>query len=137
MKILVPVDSSEFAFKALEKAIEVAKQLGAQLTLMSVAAQFEGVAEEVPISYASKLKDEAKRAVNRGRQLVEQAGLTCQTVVEVGASPADNIVRYAEESKTDLIVMGHRGMTGLARFLVGSVASRVVAHASCSVQVVR
>ena len=137
MKILVPVDSSEFAFKALEKAIETAKQLGAQLTIMSVAAQFEGVAEEVPISYANKLKDEAKKAVNRGRQLVEQAGLTCQTVVEVGASPADNIVRYAEESKADLIVMGHRGMTGLARFLVGSVASRVVAHASCSVQVVR
>jgi len=47
MKILVPVDSSEFAFKALEKAIEMAKQLGAQLTIMSVAAQFEGVAEEV------------------------------------------------------------------------------------------
>jgi nucleotide-binding universal stress UspA family protein len=137
MKILVPVDSSEFAFKALEKAIEMAKQLGAQLTVMSVAAQFEGVAEEVPISYASRLKDEAKKTVNRGKQLVEQAGLTCQTVVEVGASPADNIVRYAEECKSDLIVMGHRGMTGLARFLVGSVASRVVAHAPCSVQVVR
>jgi len=137
MRILVPVDSSEFAFKALEKAIQMAKQLGAQLTIMSVAAQFEGVAEEVPISYANKLKDEAKKAVDRGRQLVEQAGLACQTVVEVGASPADNIVRYAEESKTDLIVMGHRGMAGLARFVVGSVAGRVVAHAPCSVQVVR
>ncbi len=137
MKILVPVDSSEFAFKALEKAIEIAKQQGAQLTIMSVAAQFEGVAEEVPISYAGKLKDEARKAVNRGKQLVEQAGLNCQTVVEVGASPADNIVRYAEESKTDLIMMGHRGTAGLARFVVGSVASRVVAHAPCSVQVVR
>ena len=137
MKILVPVDSSEFAFKALEKAIQMAKELGAQLTIMSVAAQFEGVAEEVPISYADKLRDEAKKAVNRGKQLVEQAGLTCQTVVEVGASPADNIVRYAEECKTDLIVMGHRGTTGLARFLVGGVASRVVAYAPCSVQVVR
>ncbi len=137
MKILVPVDSSEFAFKALEKAIEIAKQQGAQLTIMSIAAQFEGVAEEVPISYAGKLKDEARKAVNRGKQLVEQAGLNCQTVVEVGASPADNIVRYAEESKTDLIMMGHRGTAGLARFVVGSVASRVVAHAPCSVQVVR
>lgn len=137
MKILVPVDSSEFAFKALEKAIEIAKQQGAELTIMSVAAQFEGVAEEVPISYADKLKNEARKAVNRGKQLVEQAGLTCKTVVEVGASPADNIVRYAEESKTDLIMMGHRGMAGLARFVVGSVASRVVAHAPCSVQVVR
>jgi nucleotide-binding universal stress UspA family protein len=137
MKILVPVDASEFAFKALEKAIQMAKEQGAQLTIMCVAAQFEEVAEEVPISYSDKLKEQARRTVNRGKQLVEEAGLTCQTVVEVGASPADNIVRYAEEFKTDLIVLGHRGISGLARFLVGSVASRVVAHAPCSVQVVR
>jgi hypothetical protein len=59
---------------------------------MSVAAQVEGVAEEVPISFAGKLKDEARKTVNRAKQLVAQAGLSCQTVVEVGGSPADNIV---------------------------------------------
>jgi nucleotide-binding universal stress UspA family protein len=77
------------------------------------------------------------RAVNRAKELVKNAGLTCETRVEVGASPADNIVKYAEETKTDLIVMGHRGLSGLDRFLVGSVAARVVAHAPCSVLVVR
>ena len=137
MKILVPVDSSEFAIKAVEKAIQMAKEQGAQLTIMSVVAQFEGVAQEVPVHFADRLKDQAKQAVNRGKQLVEQAGLPCQTLVEVGTSPADSIVRYAEESKTDLIVMGHRGLSALGRFVVGSVASRVVAYAPCSVLVVR
>ncbi len=136
MKVLVPVDNSEFALKALAKAIDMAKQEGAELTVMSVALEFQDV-EEIPISYAEKFKDQARRAVNNACEVAENAGLKPQTRIEIGASPADNIVKYAEESKTDLIVMGHRGMTGLDRFLVGSVAGRVVAHAPCSVLVVR
>ena len=136
MKILVPVDNSEFALKALDKAIGMAKQEGAELTVMSVALEFQDV-EEIPISYAEKFKDQAKRAVNKASEVAEKAGLKPETRVEIGASPADNIVKYAERSKTDLIVMGHRGITGLDRFLVGSVAGRVVAHAPCSVLVVR
>ena len=136
MKVLVPVDNSEFALKALAKAIDMAKQEGAELTVMSVALEFQDV-EEIPISYAEKFKDQARRAVNNACEVAENAGLKPQTRIEVGASPADNIVKYAEESKTDLIVMGHRGMTGLDRFLVGSVAGRGVAHAPCSVLVVR
>ncbi len=136
MKILVPVDNSEFALKALDKAIGIVKQEGAELTVMSVALEFQDV-EEIPISYAEKFKDQARRAVNKASEVAEKAGLRPETRVEIGASPADNIVKYAEESKTDLIVMGHRGITGLDRFMVGSVAGRVVAHAPCSVLVVR
>jgi nucleotide-binding universal stress UspA family protein len=135
-KILVAVDNSEFAFKALDEAISMVKAEGAELTLMSVALQFQDV-EEIPLSYADKFKDQAVRAVNRAKEVAERAGITAQTRVEVGASPADNIVKYAEETKTDLIVLGHRGISGLDRFLVGSVAGRVVAYAPCSVLVVR
>jgi len=62
MRILVPVDSSEFAFKALEKAMQMAKQLGAQLTIMSVPLSSKGMAEEVPISYAASSRTRRKRA---------------------------------------------------------------------------
>ena len=136
MKILVPIDNSEFALKALDKGIEMAKKEGAELTVMSVALEFQDV-EEIPISYADKFKDQAKRAVNKATEVAEKAGIKPQARVEVGASPADNIVKYAEESKTDLIVIGHRGMAGLGRFMLGSVAGRVAAHAPCSVLVVR
>ncbi|MFH1480117.1 MAG: universal stress protein [Pseudomonadota bacterium] len=136
MKILVPVDNSEFAFKALDKALDMAKKEQAELIVISVALEFQDV-EEIPIGYAEKFKNQAVRAVNRAGEVAQKAGLKVTTRVEVGASPADNIVKFAEESKTDLIVMGHRGLTGLDRFLVGSVAGRVVAHAPCSVLVVR
>jgi nucleotide-binding universal stress UspA family protein len=53
------------------------------------------------------------------------------------ASAADSIVNYAEGKKVNLIVMGTTGRTGMKRFLLGSVAAGVVAHASCSVLVVK
>lgn len=136
MKILAAVDSSEHAFKALAKAIEMAKTEGAELTVMSVAWELPEIME-IPMGTADKLMGHAARAVTRAKQLAEEAGVKCNTVVETGRSPADNIVRYAEESKTDVIVMGHRGLTALDRFVVGSVAGRVVAYAPCSVLVVR
>jgi nucleotide-binding universal stress UspA family protein len=136
MKILVPVDGSPFALKALEKGIDVAKKEEAEITLMSVALEFQDV-EEIPISYIDKFKDKAIRAVDEAKEIVEKAGLKVKTRVEQGASPADNIVTFAGEEKFDLIVIGHRGLTGLDRFLVGSVAGRVVSYAPCSVFVVR
>lgn len=136
MKILVAVDGSDQAFKALNKAIEMAKAEGAELTVISVAWESPEIME-VPMSTADKLKDRAVKAVARAKELAEGAGITCRSRVEVGASPADNIVRNAEEGKVDLIVVGHRGLTALDRFLVGSVAGRVVAYAPCSVLVVR
>jgi nucleotide-binding universal stress UspA family protein len=136
MKILIPVDGSLFALKALEKGIDVAKKEEAEITLMSVALEFQDV-EEIPISYIDKFKDKAIRAVDEAKEIVEKAGLKVKTRVEQGASPADNIVTFAGEEKFDLIVIGHRGLTGLDRFLVGSVAGRVVSYAPCSVFVVR
>ena len=51
--------------------------------------------------------------------------------------PADEIVRAAEEAGADLIVVGTRGMTGLRRLLLGSVARRVLYRAKCSVLIAR
>jgi nucleotide-binding universal stress UspA family protein len=55
----------------------------------------------------------------------------------VAGHPAEVIVDYAQRYGVDLIAMGHRGLSGLRRFLVGSVADRVVDHAPCMVLVVR
>jgi len=54
-----------------------------------------------------------------------------------GVSPADSIVNYAAQNGVGLIVMGSRGKKGLEKFLLGSVAAKVVAHAPCSVLVIR
>ena len=49
----------------------------------------------------------------------------------------DQIVRFAEEKGADIIMIGHRGLSGVERFFLGSVAAKVVAHAPCSVYVHR
>lgn len=122
--------------KALERGISIAKQEKAELTIMSIAPEFQD-AEDIPMGYSEKIKNEAVMAVTRAATLARESGVDAKTRVEVGASPADNIVTFAEESKTDLIVLGHRGMSRLGRFLVGSVAGKVVTYAPCSVLVVR
>lgn len=57
--------------------------------------------------------------------------------VIVSGHPAEAIVKFARRHQVNLIVMGHRGMSNLQRFLVGSIADRVVDHAPCMVLVVR
>ncbi len=59
-----------------------------------------------------------------------------ETILDV-ASAADSIVNYADSKKSDLIVIGTKGRTGLKRLLLGSVASGVVTHANCPVLITR
>lgn len=85
--------------------------------------------------------DAEQRAFAEGflREAVEHArlrGLDVSVEIAYG-HPAEAIVNYAQQHGVDLIVMGHRGMSNLRRFLVGSVADRVVDHAPCMVLVVR
>ena len=137
MKILVPIDGSSFALKALEKGIDMAKkEEGGEITLMSVGLKFQDL-EGISSHYIDKMKDKAISVVDEAKEIVEKAGLKAKTIIEQGASPADNIISFAGEQKFDLIIIGHRGLTGLDKFLVGSVAERVVSYAPCSVLVVR
>lgn len=136
MGILVAVDNSEYSLKAVEMAIEMAKLKKEEMIVMSVALELPDM-EEIPVSYGEKLKDQALRAIRKATELAENAGIRVESRVEVGTSPAENIVNLANELKTTLIVVGHCGITGIDKFMIGSVAGRVVAYAPCSVLVVR
>jgi len=78
-----------------------------------------------------------------GHKLIEQsvqklikAGFTAEPVCQLG-KPAEEIMKVASEHHADLIVMGAKGLGAIARFLLGSVSTRVVQHAKCAVLVVR
>ena len=58
-------------------------------------------------------------------------------VIKTTTSVPEEIIEYAKDKKSDLIVMGTRGRTGFKKMLLGSVASAVVTHAGCPVMVVR
>jgi nucleotide-binding universal stress UspA family protein len=63
-------------------------------------------------------------------------GIEVETHARDG-DPAQVILEVAQEQKADLIVVGNRGLTGIERFLLGSVSSKLSHHAPCSVMIVR
>ncbi|MCG3774585.1 MAG: putative universal stress protein [Nitrospira sp.] len=65
-----------------------------------------------------------------------KAGFTAEPLCYLG-NPAEEIIKAASRQKVDLIVMGAKGLGAIARFLLGSVSTRVVQHATSSVLVVR
>jgi nucleotide-binding universal stress UspA family protein len=136
MKILVALDNSDPAFRALDKAVDMAMKEKAELILMTVYPDFPE--DEGGLKQASaSLMQMAEKTVARGKLEAEKAGVAAKTVVEAGASAAENIVKHADKNNIDMIVMGHKSKTGMERLLVGSVAGKVVTYAPCSVLVVR
>lgn len=131
--LLVPTDFSEDADRAVDYAAGLAQELKASLTLMT--ATYIGDTPEVNLSYIEKIRAEAEQRIEAVRQRVEDTGLTVK-VVMVNGPPAQRITETAEKEAADLIVMGTHGRTGLRHMLIGSVAERVVRHATCPVLVV-
>ncbi len=138
MKILIAVDKSAYSEKALAKAVDMAKKEGAELIALAVAEQPVDMGEiAVSVSLSDHFKAVADEALEKAGELAKSKGVTLKPVLESGSSPADNIIELAKKEGVDLIVTGSRGRTGLEKFLLGSVASKVISHAPCSVLVVR
>jgi nucleotide-binding universal stress UspA family protein len=127
-KILVAVDGSENANKALRYAVELAQRLNAEVTVMNVMERRlfglkPKVAQNVGEQILSKAFDEVK-GVNATKRL------------ESG-NPAEKIIEIAHKEKFDLIVVGSRGLSRTKRFFLGSVSDDVSHHAHCSVLIIR
>lgn len=138
MRILVALDQSPFAVTVLEKAIALAKQQGAALSIMTVAEDFMDLGDYLDVaSVSDKIFATTKAAAKNYSDVAKAAGIEAEIVVEQGVSPADLIIAHAANKGIDMIVMGHQGKKGLSRYLIGSVAGRVVSHAPCSVLVIR
>lgn len=137
MKILCAIDPSLSALKAAEKAAELAKKEGAELTFLSVAEAFEDMESIFGAQATEKLREEADKALEKAKGIAATAGVKAKLSLVNGVAPEDIIVAKAEKGGFDLIVMGTRGKKGSKRMPIGSVASGVVALAHCSVLVVR
>jgi nucleotide-binding universal stress UspA family protein len=137
MKVLVATDGSEHSMKAVQRGLELAETQKAQVTLMSVAYYVADYMEGMPPNIQDKLEDEARAALNKAKALFEAKNLPVDTVLEAGLVPANLIIQKAQEGKFDRIIIGSTGMNALERIIMGSTASKVVAHAPCEVTVVR
>lgn len=154
-RIVVGSDGSQTAGYAVQRAAELAAAVGASLVLVRAYAEREprdaAVAYEPTLvgdeATAAGLPDDVARPV--GARAHAQASIDAEiaqiTALGVGdvtgivrpGEPADTIIDIAEEQDADLIVVGNKGMSGAARFLLGSVPNKITHHAPCNVLVVR
>jgi nucleotide-binding universal stress UspA family protein len=138
--ILVPLDFSPHAEKALAKAIELARRFQGRIHLVHSYPVYVGAVSPygmvVPESFDRECRDAADRELSKWADRVRQAGIPVETTI-TPIPPSEAIVSTAEEIGADLVVMGSRGLTGLKHVLLGSVAERTLRHAHCPVLVVK
>jgi nucleotide-binding universal stress UspA family protein len=142
----VPIDGSDYSFKAAEYAIDISTRYRSEITLISIVASkvrygsSSGIFGAIPPSYLKKYESEAKKWFDRVLQKLKKEGLEIKIKTDVITTPlsiVSTILRYAEKDDADIIVIGSRGITGFKRMLVGSVALGVVTYAHCPVLVTR
>ncbi len=143
MRILLATDGSAASDVAVAEVAARPWPAGSTIRVLCVAAS---ILPGLPLAWyapgvdANELERReqmrAKDAVDRAAQRLDAAGLTFETKVLTG-QPRAMIVDEAEAWPAELIVVGSHGYTGLRRLFLGSVASFVVAHAPCSVEIVR
>jgi nucleotide-binding universal stress UspA family protein len=135
-KLLIAYDGSEQSKKAFDVGLDLALKYAAEVIVLSVArvaeppedVETEAVIESVTECYEKQFADM--------RQESAAKGVKARFEVRPG-HPADQIVLVAKEEQADVIVMGHRGRTRVAHWLLGSISKRVLSYAHCSVFIVR
>jgi nucleotide-binding universal stress UspA family protein len=138
-RILVPTDFSRSADRALDKAIELARAVGAAVELAHVSAPVLVLPPPLELVAIPQLFPDVPRRIQES--LAERvarakaAGVACESI-ELEGHPHQEIVRHADDTGVDLIVMGTHGQGGLAHAVLGSVAERVLHRAACPVLVV-
>lgn len=135
-QVLVPVDFSEPSIDALRFAAGFAETFGATLTVLHVVEPFHVDWKMDTLTLRRRARSEALRHLQKLVADEIHGARPGQAKLDEG-HPAQSIVDFARRSKTDLIVMGTHGRSGVTRALIGSVAERVVRHAHCPVMVVR
>ncbi len=136
-KILVPTDGSEFAKKAAKHALFIAKVSGAEVIAVSVTENnfVNGLPLDDEIYQLNQVLMERSQENLDEFDKLNEDDLEITHVIREG-SPARVILDVAKEKDVDLIVMGSSGKSGFDRFIMGSVADKVVNSAKCAVLVV-
>jgi len=141
--ILVPTDFSEYSDKALEQAIDLAKQYQSKIHLLHVI----GIVHQCVIDYCldAQSVSELENITVKSAQDMAQDQLAkfpdakqvdIEMIVRQGI-PYDEIIKYQTEKKIELIVIASHGKTGLLHYMMGSVTNKVVKTAKCPILLIR
>ena len=131
--ILLPTDGSKYSAISSNKAIELAKSYGSNLTAVSIV--------DVTDEFYTEAPDAVEELIRKAKQFVEDIqkranGLNINTLVQEGET-YEVITDLAREFMSNVIVMGSHGRTGVKRFLIGNVAEKVIGYAPCPVLIAK
>jgi nucleotide-binding universal stress UspA family protein len=136
--IVVGTDGSKTAERAVREAAGLARATGARLVLVSAFSDLHPFRERMVSSARESLIDLEKvseQVLQRALGLIDD-GFEVETVSRKG-DPAEVLADLAQERGAHTIVVGDRGLTGVKRFLLGSVSNKLAHHAPCDTLVVR
>ena len=138
-RILLPLDGSPLAEQALPHAIAIAERFQSELILLQILVPLPRTSTTTEATF---LRAEEATAVHV-REYLERVAASVQEhnitvdVITIEGRPHFQILQYAETNQVDTIVMCSRGQSGLSRWMIGSVADRVMRGANVPVLLVR
>ena len=142
--ILLATDGSAASEHAAQIAADMARAHGAKLTALYVVDPYPylGIGESNPLGFQAYMSAAHEHAAQAHAKVAElcslgDAPVTLQARISEDLTASAGIVQTAKDEGADLIVMGSHGRTGLVRFMVGSVAAKVLAEATVPVMVMR
>lgn len=134
-RILLATDGSEYSEGAVRVAIDAAAKCASQLIAFAMVIS-NPEAEAIAPDFVAKGERKAHDVLSAVEAKARSQGVAVESIVRHGQDPAQKIVKQAEKQNADLIIMGRRGISGLARMMVDEATVKVCGHATSSVMVV-
>ncbi|KAF6573896.1 universal stress protein [Paenibacillus polymyxa] len=136
--ILVAIDGSEHAMRALETAKTLSKQLqgNPHLTVLHVNPALSMNEPPIGVDVDEQIEEEGRHILEPASDYLKDADIPCRMLAGHG-NPASIICEIADQEKVDLIIMGTRGKGLVSEMILGSVSHHVIQHAPCPVLTVK
>jgi nucleotide-binding universal stress UspA family protein len=141
--ILMPTDGSEFAWKAVQHGIALAKRICAKTTALTVLPPFHifttdtQMLEDTPAEYKARMQKHAEKTLGDVAHAAQAAGVTCEMVHVEHEHPYQAIIDAAGSKGCDLTVMASHGRHGISAIILGSETVKVLTHSKIPVLVHR
>lgn len=140
--ILIATDGSELSTKGLDQGLQLAKHIGAKVTVVTVTDVWAAgaLAAATPASmaeYEAAVTTAVEEILMQAKKFANDSGVDAETVHIANRYPADAIVEYSQAHGADLIIMASHGRRGIKRMFLGSQTNEVLALSTIPVLVIR
>jgi nucleotide-binding universal stress UspA family protein len=144
--ILLPTDGSKLATTAVKQGIQLARSIGARVTIINVVPEFQMMMDEgfvlptaplVKKRFDEETSKRSNKILDEAKADATAAGVSCDGVTVRSGLPYEAIIKQAKKGKCDLIMMASHGRRGLSSILLGSETAKVLTHSTIPVLVVR